>query len=106
MSRDNSTNFDSWSTKGYNADTRHAPDGKGNDWDSEFNDLNEQFITHQTLSHLQRMLESRDPKVRELARNIIEQKNGSAGQLKSHGIPQNAGCQTPRPASFLGFNGN
>jgi len=31
MSRDNSTNFDSRSTKGYNADTRHAPDGKGND---------------------------------------------------------------------------
>jgi len=48
--RDNATNFDSWSTHGYNKDTRHAPDG--NDRDSEFGDLNEQFIQHQTLSHL------------------------------------------------------
>jgi hypothetical protein len=84
MSRDNATNFDSWSTHGYNKDTRHEPDGKGDDWNSEFNDLNDQFIQHQTLSHLQRMLESRDEKVRELARNIIDQRSGSAGALKSH----------------------
>jgi len=30
------------------------------------------------------MLASRDPKVRELAHSIINQKSGSAGQLKSH----------------------
>jgi len=81
MSRDNATHFESWNRK--DADTRHAPDGNDS-WNNEFDDLNDQFIQHQTLSHLQRMLESRDPKVRQLARDIISQKSGSAGQLKSH----------------------
>jgi hypothetical protein len=83
MSTDNSSNFDSWNTKGYNKDTRHAPDGNDS-WNDEFDSLDNEFRAHQTLSHLQNMLESRDPKVRELARNIISQKSGSAGALKSH----------------------
>jgi hypothetical protein len=83
MSRDNTTNFDSWNTHGYNKDTRHAPDGKEG-WDDQYGDLNQEFITNQTLSHIQRMLESRDPKVRQLAHDLVNQKGGSAGALKSH----------------------
>lgn len=84
MSRDNNTNFDSWDTKGYNKDTRHAPDGKVSDWDNQFSDLNDQWTTHQTLSQLEAMLKSSDPKVRALASSIVSEKSGAAASLKAH----------------------
>jgi hypothetical protein len=99
MSRDNASNFDSWNTHGYNKDTRHAPDGKGDNWDNQFSDLNDEFITNQTLSHIQRMLESRDPKVRQLAHDLVNQKAGSVGALKSHNqqIEESLKTQVAKP---------
>jgi hypothetical protein len=83
MSRDNNTNFDSWDTKGYNRDTRHAPDGTDS-WDGEFESLNSEWNTHQTLNRLQQMLDSRDPEQVRLARHIISQRSGAAAALKGH----------------------
>src|SRR5215469_12617576 len=100
MSVDNASKnkFQSWNTEGANKDTRHwTPEAS---WDSEFNDLNDAFIQHQTLTHIQTMLDSTDPKVRELARSIISEKAGAAAALKAHNDKRAEGLrnQVARPA--------
>jgi len=103
MLRDNATHFESWNRK--DADVRHAPDG--NDaWDGEFSSLNDEWSTHQTLSELESMLRSSDPKIRELAQNVIRQKAGSAEAFKKHNAARVEALknQVGQPKAKKGWN--
>src|SRR5215469_4161481 len=63
------------------AQLQQAPDGN-NTWDNEFDSLDSEFRTHQTLNTIQKMLESNDPAVRQLGRQIVSEKAGAAEALK------------------------
>ena len=63
----------------------NIPEATENKWDADFNELNDQFITHQSLNTIDAMLRSSDPKLRELGQKIVaEQGGGHASSLREH----------------------